>query len=162
MDIELFSHQVVFKQKVKNLTGKDLVINGSVEYMVCDNQRCLPPTDEDFEFKVTTDKTAAAVKGDQSGNETAVSATEEKVTDTVAKAEDTRPAATIAQGNEMQQEEATDITTDKGKKKDPMGNIYYFFACRILRIAYSLCISHDTTYCFLFYARREIAGQGYY
>lgn len=44
--------EVVFHQKVKLLTDKPFKITGFLEYMCCDDSRCLPPTTVDFSFAV--------------------------------------------------------------------------------------------------------------
>lgn len=50
MMIRYFSHEAVFKQKVKILNGVSTTIKGFVEFMSCDDTKCLPPTELDFEF----------------------------------------------------------------------------------------------------------------
>ena len=50
-NIGILENKVVFKQKVKvqpNLKE----IKGSLEFMVCNDRQCLPPSDLDFEVKV--------------------------------------------------------------------------------------------------------------
>lgn len=49
MNVSYFANAVVFQQKVK-LTGANAVVKGTVEYMVCDDQQCLPP--ETIEFSI--------------------------------------------------------------------------------------------------------------
>ncbi|EDM35429.1 thiol:disulfide interchange protein dsbD precursor [Pedobacter sp. BAL39] len=49
MNVSYFANSVVFQQKVK-LTGATAVVKGTVEYMVCDDQQCLPP--ETIEFSI--------------------------------------------------------------------------------------------------------------
>jgi len=51
-----FDERVVFTQKVKVL--KNTTLKGSVEYMVCDDSRCLPPDAKEFDFALI----AAATK----------------------------------------------------------------------------------------------------
>lgn len=50
MNLKLFSDKAVFIQKVKLISDEPVTISGSVEFMSCDDQRCLPPKDEEFEF----------------------------------------------------------------------------------------------------------------
>ena len=50
MILKLFSDKAVFVQKIKLISDGPVTISGSVEYMSCDDQRCLPPKDEEFEF----------------------------------------------------------------------------------------------------------------
>ena len=51
MRIKYFEEQAVFRQKIK-LLNNNAVINASVEFMVCDDERCLPPTVEEFKISV--------------------------------------------------------------------------------------------------------------
>ncbi len=50
MVLKYFGHEAIFKQKAKLLTDKRIVIKGFVEYMSCDDVRCLPPTEDEFKF----------------------------------------------------------------------------------------------------------------
>jgi len=58
INVKKFDERVVFTQKVKVL--KNALLKGSVEYMVCDDSRCLPPDAKEFDFALT----AAATKQD--------------------------------------------------------------------------------------------------
>lgn len=49
--IRYFSHHAVFTQKVKMADNSLSTIKGTIEFMSCDDTRCLPPTEIDFEFK---------------------------------------------------------------------------------------------------------------
>jgi len=49
MELKWFSHEVEFVQKVK-LNTEGAVAKGWLEFMTCDDQRCLPPESIDFEF----------------------------------------------------------------------------------------------------------------
>jgi len=52
MLLKFFSDKAVFRQKIKQLSSKPFTIKGSLEFMVCDDSRCLPPETVDFEFKL--------------------------------------------------------------------------------------------------------------
>ncbi|MBC8486481.1 MAG: thioredoxin family protein [Bacteroidetes bacterium] len=52
MTLKYFSNEAVFKQKVKLLSNTPVTIKGYVNFMCCDNTKCLPPTDVEFEFTV--------------------------------------------------------------------------------------------------------------
>lgn len=54
MELRMFSNEAVFKQKVKVLAGEDFTLTGSLEYMSCDDERCLPPREEEFGFTIAT------------------------------------------------------------------------------------------------------------
>ncbi|WP_132792618.1 protein-disulfide reductase DsbD family protein [Tenacibaculum skagerrakense] len=49
MKIKYFAYKTTFKQKIK-LIDKKAKINGQVQFMVCDDTRCLPPKTEDLIF----------------------------------------------------------------------------------------------------------------
>ena len=50
MDILYFEHETVFVQTVELKADKP-VVSGYITFMVCDDERCLPPVD--YEFKIT-------------------------------------------------------------------------------------------------------------
>jgi thiol:disulfide interchange protein DsbD len=52
MDLTMFSHEAIFKQKIRVLSQEGFAISGSIEYMCCDDERCLPPTEEEFQFVI--------------------------------------------------------------------------------------------------------------
>jgi len=52
MELKLFDNTAVFKQKINILTAEAFSVKGYVEFMCCDDSRCLPPTEEPFEFKI--------------------------------------------------------------------------------------------------------------
>jgi DsbC/DsbD-like thiol-disulfide interchange protein len=51
MDVSYFEKSVVFQQKIKLKTSKG-ILNGTIEYMVCNQQKCLPPTNLDFSINL--------------------------------------------------------------------------------------------------------------
>ncbi|CDF79987.1 cytochrome c biogenesis protein DsbD [Formosa agariphila KMM 3901] len=52
MKIKYFDGEVEFRQRVKVKGDIPFTVNGVVEFMVCDDSRCLPPTEVDLEFIV--------------------------------------------------------------------------------------------------------------
>ncbi len=52
MEMKLFDNAAVFKQKIKIISAESFTIKGYVEFMCCDDARCLPPTEEPFEFQL--------------------------------------------------------------------------------------------------------------
>ncbi len=56
IDLELFSDKATFKQQIEKITKEDLTITGYVEFMSCDDQRCLPPKEVEFEFSLKAAK----------------------------------------------------------------------------------------------------------
>ena len=51
MEVSFFEGSVIFQQKIKLKTGQT-VVNGKLEYMTCNDQKCLPPDDLDFSIPV--------------------------------------------------------------------------------------------------------------
>ncbi len=54
MDIKYFENEAIFKQRIKVLTQDKITVNGILEFMVCDDKSCLPPTEVDLEFNVNS------------------------------------------------------------------------------------------------------------
>lgn len=52
MKIKYFEKKASFKQRIKLKTTKPFKVSGAVEFMVCDDARCLPPTQVDLEFNI--------------------------------------------------------------------------------------------------------------
>ncbi|MDD3638386.1 MAG: protein-disulfide reductase DsbD family protein, partial [Bacteroidales bacterium] len=50
MVLKFFSDEAVFKQQVELLTNESVTIEGVLEFMCCDDMRCLPPSEVDFSF----------------------------------------------------------------------------------------------------------------
>lgn len=48
VDVKQFSDQVVFKQTVKLKANVNTALDVAVQYMVCDDHQCLPPTTKKF------------------------------------------------------------------------------------------------------------------
>jgi len=51
MDVSYFENTVVFQQKVK-LKAELATVKGSIEFMVCDDKQCLPPSQVNFSVPV--------------------------------------------------------------------------------------------------------------
>ncbi|MGB0890921.1 MAG: protein-disulfide reductase DsbD family protein [Flavobacteriaceae bacterium] len=52
MMIKFFENSAEFKQRIKILNTELSLVKGEVEFMVCDDTRCLPPTYIDLEFNL--------------------------------------------------------------------------------------------------------------
>lgn len=53
MNLSFFSGKAVFKQEIKVKVAEPFKITGEVYYMVCDDEKCLPPTGEALTFDVS-------------------------------------------------------------------------------------------------------------
>lgn len=51
MNVSYFENTVTFQQKIKLKAGK-ATVKGKLEYMTCNDQKCLPPEDIDFTVEV--------------------------------------------------------------------------------------------------------------
>lgn len=61
MVLKFFAFEAVFKQRVKLLSQSPITVKGFLEFMCCDDTKCLPPTDVDFEFNLAPKGSGAAV-----------------------------------------------------------------------------------------------------
>ena len=52
MKIKFFETKALFKQHIKLKGKKPFNINATVEFMVCDDTRCLPPTEKELTFTI--------------------------------------------------------------------------------------------------------------
>ena len=50
MVLKYFSDEAVFQQKIRLLTDGPVTVKGFLNYMCCDDKRCLPPEDVEFDF----------------------------------------------------------------------------------------------------------------
>ncbi len=60
MEVELFDAKVFFTRQVRIQSDESVTIEGYLEFMVCDDTRCLPPKEEDFSFQLTDNISASA------------------------------------------------------------------------------------------------------
>ncbi len=68
LEVIKFYDKAVFTQKVK-LTSFPTTITGEVEFMTCDDERCLPPTTEAFEFTITENDIQAQSPQEEQSND---------------------------------------------------------------------------------------------
>lgn len=59
MDLNYFENKAVFKQKIKLLTDKPFEVKGTLEYMACDDSKCIFPSPIDFTVKIDGAKSNA-------------------------------------------------------------------------------------------------------
>ncbi|SHM07046.1 protein-disulfide reductase DsbD family protein [Flavobacterium saccharophilum] len=97
MQIKYFEKSAVFEQKIKVTTGLTTV-NGVVEFMVCDDSRCMPPSEVELSFNLSKAKNiveqAVAVK--QQNTEISDSIVEQKETVDVNLKTESRQIVTVA------------------------------------------------------------------
>jgi hypothetical protein len=52
MNVSYFENSVIFQQKVKLIAGSP-VVKGKLEYMTCNDKKCLPPEEVEFNIPVS-------------------------------------------------------------------------------------------------------------
>ncbi|MEC3906744.1 cytochrome c biogenesis protein CcdA [Tamlana sp. 2201CG12-4] len=72
MKIKFFENSATFTQLIE-VTGDKTVVNGFVEFMVCDDTKCLPPTEVDLVFNLpvangAVDESSEIVEADSEAN----------------------------------------------------------------------------------------------
>lgn len=78
MEIKFFSDKTTFTQKIRSQSGEPFTIEGSVNFMVCDDQRCLPPETKKFEFFIPAVPSQKAEKSTEKKSETRVKSGKEE------------------------------------------------------------------------------------
>lgn len=63
MKIKYFEGKALFTQKIKFTSKVSSKIEAEVEFMVCDDSNCLPPTTEELTFKIPEEKNLASAEG---------------------------------------------------------------------------------------------------
>lgn len=53
MNVSYFEKEVVFQQKIKLKSAKATAVKGKLEYMTCNDMKCLPPEDIDFSIPLS-------------------------------------------------------------------------------------------------------------
>lgn len=52
MDVLFFNHKVEFVQSITGKIKPGMIVKGKVNFMICNDEMCLPPTDVNFEIKL--------------------------------------------------------------------------------------------------------------
>lgn len=62
MQLAYFANEAIFKQKIKLLNSSSFNLSGTVEFMVCDDEKCLPPELVEFTIPVKGSKLSTKEK----------------------------------------------------------------------------------------------------
>ena len=73
MKIKYFEDKAVFTQKIKFNSHQSASVEAEVEFMVCNDSNCLPPSSEELSFKIPNAKKAAEAQGDATANNNVIS-----------------------------------------------------------------------------------------
>ncbi len=52
MKVSFFENEAIFQQKIRLKKGRATTVSGSLEYMTCNDQKCLPPESVDFAITI--------------------------------------------------------------------------------------------------------------
>ncbi|HOW25631.1 MAG TPA: cytochrome c biogenesis protein CcdA [Bacteroidales bacterium] len=64
MVLKYFAREVTFRQKIRLLSTEPVTVRGYVNFMSCDEEKCLPPADEEFEFTFNQQAGTSMTNGD--------------------------------------------------------------------------------------------------
>nr|WP_294783391.1 cytochrome c biogenesis protein CcdA [uncultured Flavobacterium sp.] len=78
MKIKYFEDKALFTQKIKFTSDAVSNVSAEVEFMVCDDSNCLPPTSEELTFKISSEKKLASAEETSIAKEDSV-ASEDKI-----------------------------------------------------------------------------------
>ncbi len=122
MKLKVFSGKAVFRQRVKLLADGPVTVKGSVEFMCCDDSRCIPPQEEDFSFTLEKGGKAVAAAGtaektDEGGS--AVTSADTAATPTLQSQLNLQvQGTTVTPTAEEEHQETASATSSSGTQKD--------------------------------------------
>jgi len=67
MNLLFFKDEAVFSQIIKLTTDQTVVVNGELEFMVCDESQCLPPEYLEFAFEIKGENTSVIASDNSEG-----------------------------------------------------------------------------------------------
>lgn len=67
MKLAYFENKAEFRQKIKVTTDGPVSVSGEIEFMCCDNSKCLPPTAVEFDITISNGSQAAPQKTSTGG-----------------------------------------------------------------------------------------------
>jgi thiol:disulfide interchange protein DsbD len=126
MVITFFEHTATFTQRVKLTGDKGTTVKGEVEFMVCDDTRCLPPSYVDLVFKIPAPEKSEepAVTPENTDNTETTEAITENIENTAAV--DTTKNE-IVKDTVQTSTEKTLSAAEQNKKQDEKGLWTIFF-----------------------------------
>ncbi len=164
MIITFFENTATFTQRVKLTGDKGTTIKGEVEFMVCDDTRCLPPSYVDLVFKIpdpekVTETVTNTENPDNIENTTAASeaTVDTTIVDTSAAAIETDTLKTELPTPELSAAEQNKKT---GRER-ALDNIYSGFPFWVYRITNPVRVPDDSDDGELFYQTKQIQDGRY-
>jgi thiol:disulfide interchange protein len=92
MQIKFFEKETTFKQRVKILSSKPFKIKAEVEFMVCNDENCLPPSSDELEFVMSPSAKAKTLIETAAKTEAKTVEIDSSVTEIKEKTEEVLPA----------------------------------------------------------------------
>ncbi len=117
MKLKFFDNEATFKQRIKINNLKKFEVKGYLNFMVCDESRCLPPEDVDFTFQLTDAPGKPCVSSTGAIEQIKP---EEKVERLVLN-DTARVADTVVSSKEVVPGTSEKVQTDKGEEKAALG-----------------------------------------
>ncbi len=124
MDVKYYEKKVTFQQEIKIKSVEDFTLKGYIEYMLCNDGNCLPPTEYDFEVPVKGIKTSANKKNKEQKNitasQTTLTKTKQQATQTTKQEKSNKIEATDTSKETTfttKEKDTTQIVNKKIKKK---------------------------------------------
>ena len=125
MEIKYFDNKAIFKQRIKISTQNAVKIIGEVEFMVCDDSSCLPPTVIDLAFLIPENKVNAATIIKYEKNE-ASSATNDEEKE-VSSVTGTKDQEDLSVSEDAKNNEAVSVKAAKNSKKESNKSLLTIF-----------------------------------
>ena len=147
MKIAWHEKQVVFKQLIKvNNAGS---IKGAVEFMVCNDQKCLPPAELEFSLPVAYKAEPAAVIPPELNANEGTQATTTPFQDTLGKVKVVAPDTVVSKASSVIDRSA------QPKKKDSslIGIFIAGFIGGLLAFFHAMYLPYDSAHCFFFHEK---------
>jgi thiol:disulfide interchange protein DsbD len=122
--VSFFSHEAIFVQKIKVKNSQPFSIKGAVEYMCCNDQKCLPPKSVDFEFNIpetSLARSSSTKETRQSQLETSTVA----MSDTITKKDSAKAGISVAKTQPARA--SVDVSERTKEPESPWGFLFYAF-----------------------------------
>jgi len=114
MNLVKFKKEGIFTQKI-TISDYSKPVTGYLTFMTCDDKRCLPPTDVDFEFKLEAPTTTSDTKTEKPAENTTASTTNSEQASTPK----TTPEKVIAQTKTVAKNKADQVVATPNKIAPP-------------------------------------------
>ena len=122
MQVSFYSHKAVFVQKIKVKSGESFKVKGTVEYMCCNDQKCLPPKTVDFEFTIPKTATVSSLTTGDMPSSVKTSST---TNDAIIKTDTVKASVSVAKTPPTQVK--TEVSNQAKEPESPWGFLFYAF-----------------------------------